>query len=276
MYILKKNFSFRVRLKAVLFFAFIILASFHVFSQGGGFNWSSDGNSYYRIINNDIVQFTLPSNNANILISKEQLTPKGSDSPLQISYFKFSNDEQKILLFTNTKKVWRLHTKGDYWVLNIATGLLQQLGKTLPESSLMFAKFSPDGTSVAYVSEENIYVEDLSTSKIKALTTDGTTTLINGTFDWAYEEEFACRDGFRWSPDSKSIAYWQIDASDIKKFYLINNTDSIYSQVIPIEYPKVGETPSSCKVGVVTVNDAKTTWMNIPGDPRQHYLVRME
>ena len=183
---------------------------------------------------------------------------------------------KKILLFTNTKKVWRLHTKGDYWVLNIATGLLQQLGKTLPESSLMFAKFSPDGTSVAYVSEENIYVEDLSTSKIKALTTDGTTTLINGTFDWAYEEEFACRDGFRWSPDSKSIAYWQIDASDIKKFYLINNTDSIYSQVIPIEYPKVGETPSSCKVGVVTVNDAKTTWMNIPGDPRQHYLVRME
>ena len=110
----------------------------------------------------------------------------------------------KVLLFTNTKQVWRINTKGDYWVLNIATGKLQQLGKTMPESSLMFAKLSPNGKLAAYVSDNNIYVEDLSTSSIKALTTDGTNTLINGTFDWVYEEEFYCRDGFRWSPDSKS------------------------------------------------------------------------
>ena len=140
----------------------------------------------------------------------------------------------------------------------------------------MFAKFSPDGNSVAYVSGNNIYVEDLTSSKIKPLTTDGSVTLINGTFDWAYEEEFACRDGFRWSPDSKKIAYWQIDASKIRKFFLINNTDSIYSRVIPIEYPKVGQNPSSCRVGVVNIADARTTWMNIPGDPVQHYIVRVE
>ncbi len=110
----------------------------------------------------------------------------------------------------------------------------------------------------------------------KPLTRDGSVTLINGTFDWAYEEEFACRDGFRWSPDSKKIAYWQIDASSIRKFYLINYTDSIYSRVIPIEYPKVGQKPSSCKVGVVTIADTSKTWMNIPGDPSQNYLVRVE
>jgi dipeptidyl-peptidase-4 len=150
------------------------------------------------------------------------------------------------------------------------------LGKTLPASSLMFAKFSPDGNSVAYVSGNNIYVEEPGTSQIKALTTNGSVTFINGTFDWVYEEEFACRDGFRWSPDSKKIAYWQIDASKIRKFYLINNTDSIYSRVIPIEYPKVGEKPSSCRVGVVTLADSKTTWLNIPGDPSQNYLVRVE
>ncbi len=140
----------------------------------------------------------------------------------------------------------------------------------------MFAKFSPDGNSVAYVSGNNIYVEDLASSKIKPLTNDGSVTLINGTFDWVYEEEFACRDGFRWSPDSKKIAYWQIDASHIRKFYLINNTDSIYSRIIPIEYPKVGQNPSSCRVGVVNIDDARTTWMNIPGDPVQNYLVRLE
>ena len=91
-----------------------------------------------------------------------------------------------------------------------------------------------------------------------SLTKDGTARLINGTFDWAYEEEFDCRDGFRWSADSKSIAYWQIDATKIKNFLLIDNTDSLYSFTIPVEYPKVGENPSACKIGVVNIATAKT------------------
>jgi len=140
----------------------------------------------------------------------------------------------------------------------------------------MFAKFSPNGKSIAYVSDNNIYVEEDASGIIKPLTTNGSVTLINGTFDWAYEEEFACRDGFRWSPDSKSIAYWQIDASEIKKFYMVNNTAAIYSQLVPLEYPKVGEKPSVCRVGVVNISNAKTKWMSIPGDPSQNYLVRME
>ena len=66
---------------------------------------------------------------------------------------------------------------------------------------------------------------------VKKLTEDnGTKKLINGTFDWVYEEEFVCRDGFRWSPDSKSIAYWQIDANQIRDYYMLNTTDSVYSQ----------------------------------------------
>ncbi|CAH8282625.1 dipeptidyl-peptidase-4 [Mariniflexile fucanivorans] len=268
-------FKFQIRLKSSLIFGLFIAISLQSFSQGG-FKWSKDGTSYYRIQSEGVVQYTLPNNDAKLLISREQLTPKNSNTPLSVNYFTFSQDEQKVLLFTNTKRVWRINTKGDYWVLNMATGALQQLGKSLPEASLMFAKISPDGKLAAYVSDNNIYVEDLGTSKIKALTTDGTKTLINGTFDWVYEEEFACRDGFRWSPDSKSIAYWQIDASNTKTFYMINNTDAIYSEVIPLEYPKVGEPPSACKVGVVNVDDAKTTWINIPGDARQNYLVRME
>ena len=268
-------FKFKRAFKSVLVVAFFVFISVKSYSQGS-FKWSNDGNSYYKIQSEGIVQYTLPTNDYKILFSKEQLTPAGSKTPLSVSYFDISDDEQKVLLFTNTKRVWRIHTRGDYWVLNIASGKLQQLGVNLPESSLMFAKLSPDGKQAAYVSGNNIYVEDLSSSKVKALTTDGTSTLINGTFDWVYEEEFYCRDGFRWSPDSKSIAYWQIDASKTKTFYMVNNTDSIYSKIIPIEYPKTGETPSACKVGVVTIDDAKTTWMQIPGDARQNYLVRME
>ncbi|MGZ0017714.1 DPP IV N-terminal domain-containing protein [Yeosuana sp. AK3] len=276
MYLFKTVFNVGLKQKSVFIFILFIFLYSQGFAQRGNLKWSNDGKSYYRIDNNNILQYTLPNNTSKVLISKEQLTPTNSKTPLKVSYFTFSKDEKKVLIFTNTKRVWRLNTKGDYWVLDLSKGSLVQLGIGLPESSLMFAKFSPDGSKVAYVGGNNIYVEELSDSTIKKLTNDGSTTLINGTFDWAYEEEFACRDGFRWSPDSKSIAYWQIDASTIKKFYMINNTDAIYSQLVPLEYPKVGETPSSCKVGVVTVKDAKTTWMDIPGDPQQHYIVRME
>jgi dipeptidyl-peptidase-4 len=257
----------------ILAFICFSLLSFNLEAQ---INWTNDGDSYYVLEKNQLVTYTLPKKDAKTVISKEQLTPEGKSEPIKVAYFSFSLDQTKVLLFTNTKKVWRLNTKGDYWVFDFTTNVLTQIGKTLPSSSLMFAKFSPDGKSIAYVSGNNLYNEDYSTGAIQPLTTDGTVSLINGTFDWAYEEEFACRDGFRWSPDSKSIAYWQIDASTIKKFYMINNTDSIYSQLIPLEYPKVGETPSACKVGVVKLSDAKTTWMNIPGDPSQNYLVRME
>ncbi|RYY35547.1 MAG: S9 family peptidase, partial [Sphingobacteriaceae bacterium] len=125
--------------------------------------------------------------------------------------------------------------------------------------------------------EHNIYLEDLTLNTIKALTTDGTQKLINGTFDWAYEEEFACRDGFRWSPDGQHIAYWQIDASKIKNYLMLNTTDSlVYSYVVPVEYPVAGEDPSSCKIGVVNVSSGITRWMDVPGDNVQHYIPRME
>jgi dipeptidyl-peptidase 4 len=150
------------------------------------------------------------------------------------------------------------------------------MGKTLPARSLMFAKFSPDGKAVAYVSEHNIYSEDISSGAITKLTKDGTRKLINGTFDWVYEEEFNCRDGFRWSPDGTMIAFWQVDATKIRDYYMLNTTDSNYSQVIPVEYPKVGEIPSAVKVGVVNINTKNIKWMDIAGDPQQNYIPRME
>lgn len=253
----------------------ICLFSFN-FNAESQVNWTINGDSYYKLENNQLLTYTLPNHIAKTVITRDQLTPYGKSKPLKVDHFSFSSDQQKVLLFTNSRKVWRLNTKGDYWVFNFKTNTLRQIGKSLIPSSLMFAKFSPDGKSIAYVSENNLYVEEDASGTIKPLTSNGTITLINGTFDWAYEEEFACRDGFRWSPDSKSIAYWQIDASEIKKFYMVNNTAAIYSQLVPLEYPKVGEKPSACKVGVVNISDAETRWMSIPGDPSQNYLVRME
>lgn len=270
---ISKSFIFNLRITRTLImigFLFLILKG------EAQVNWTNLGDSYFKMEKGQLVTYTLPNKIAETVISKEQLTPVGKSESIEVEHISFSLDQQKVLLFTNTKKVWRLNTKGDYWVFDLKTKTLTQIGKGLDPSSLMFAKFSPDGTTIAYVSESNLYSEDYATGRIRPLTTNGTVALINGTFDWAYEEEFACRDGFRWSPDSKSIAYWQINAGAIKKFYMINNTDSIYSQLVPLEYPKVGESPSACKIGVVSLSDTRTTWMNIPGDVSQNYLVRME
>ncbi|MFA5816467.1 MAG: S9 family peptidase, partial [Bacteroidales bacterium] len=193
-----------------------------------------------------------------------------------ISDYIWSDDATKLMIFTNTQRVWRYNTKGDYWVMDLKTRKLKLLGDGLKPASLMFAKFSPDGLYVAYVSELNIYVEHLEKGTVRPLTSDGVGPIVNGTFDWVYEEELDCRDGFRWSPDSKNIAFWQLDTEGIGTFYMINNLDSIYPKLIPIPYPKVGTTNPAAKVGVVSVLGGEPRYFNIPGDPRNHYLARME
>ena len=239
--------------------------------------WGADGNSYYKTENGGIVKYTLPQNNKSVILQKQYLTPAGKTVSLSVGNFIFSADEKKLLIYTNTKKVWRYNTRGDYWIYDFNNKTLKQLGATLPASSLMFAKFSPDASKVAYVSSYNIYVEDLATNAIKQLTFDGSRKFINGTFDWAYEEEFFCRDGFRWSPDSKRIAYWQINAKNVKDYLMINNTDSLYPFAVPVEYPVAGEAPSPFKIGVVNISGGATKWMNIPTDPvLQSYIPRME
>ncbi|WP_113652706.1 S9 family peptidase [Pedobacter namyangjuensis] len=245
-------------------------------AQRGGINWTKDGNGYYTNAGGEIVSITLPKNERKTVISRSLLTAPNTQNPIPVRSFQLTDDGTKALIYTNTKRVWRQDSRGDYWVADITNNKLTQIGKDKPASSLMFAKFSPDGSKVAYVSGHNVYVEDLATGIAKALTTNGTDRMINGTFDWVYEEEFGCLDGFRWSPDGKSIAYWQIDATKIKNFLMINNTDSIYAFNVPVEYPKVGQDPSACKIGVVDIATAKTNWLAVPGDNVQNYIPRMQ
>ncbi len=225
---------------------------------------------------NEIILYDIISGSKKVLVSAKQLIPNGLVNPLSIYNYTWSNDNKNLLIYTNTKKVWRQNTKGDYWVLNIASGMLSQIGKTLPSASLMFAKFSPNGKEIAYVSNLNIYKENLATHAITQISFDGGGDIINGTFDWVYEEELDDRDGFRWSSDSKEIAYWQSNTKGVGTFYLINNVDSNYSKPIPLPYPKVGTANSAVKLGVVSANGGKTRWLNLPGDPRNNYIARMD
>jgi dipeptidyl-peptidase 4 len=224
----------------------------------------------------ELARFNARTGARDVLVPSTSLTPNGASAPLEVEDYFWSPDHKRLLIFTASERVWRENTRGDYWVLDLASQQLRKLGGDAPTSTLMFAKFSPDGDRVAYVRQNDLYVEDVAGGAITRLTRDGSRTIINGTFDWVYEEELNLRDGFRWSPDGKSIAYWQLDASGVKDYDLINDTDSLYSFVNPVQYPKAGTTNSAGRIGVVAATGGATTWLAIDGDPRNQYLARMD
>ncbi len=248
----------------------------------GPVRWMKDNSGYSTLEGTkksggkEIVRYDAATGARTVLVTAKQLTPAKATEPLGIDDYEWSEDNSKMLIFTNTKKVWRYNTRGDYWVLNLKSGELKQLGKSLETSSLMFAKFSPDGSRVGYVSKQNIFVENLATNKVTQITADGGGNIINGTFDWVYEEELDCRDGFRWSPDGETIAFWRSDTKDIGTFYMIDNVSGIYSKPIPLPYPKVGTKLSAVKVGVVSAKGGKAKWFDLPGDSANNYIARMD
>ena len=277
--------------------------------RGAYFRWLDDGSGYTileprntekvavtddnpGVKGNDIVFYDVAGENRRVLVAFERLTPTNTDEPLAIDDYSWSKDGKWVLIYSNSKKVWRSNSRGDYWLLNLETNALRQIGPqaTLSisyegdemrpedeEAQLMFAKFSPDSTQIAYVYKNNIYAEtvDDGNSQISQLTTDGNEVVINGNFDWVYEEEFVIADGFRWSPDSQKIAYWQFDTSGVRVFHMIDNTSNLYPEIISFPYPKAGETNSAVRVGVVNVNSKTTSWAELEGDNRDRYIPRI-
>ena len=252
-------------------------------ARGPSLRWLEDGSTYTTLEESpefeehyDIVRHRADDGGMEILVPASRLIPEGAEEPLAIDDYIWSDGGDKLLVFTNTRRVWRHNTRGDYWVLDLESGELSKLGGEAEEATLMFAKFSPDATRVAYVRERDIYVESLVDGTITRLTTAEAEHIVNGTSDWVHEEELGLRDGFRWSPDGRRIAYWNFDTSGIETFYLINNTDELYPKLTGIPYPKAGTTNSATRIGIVSADGGETTWMEESDDPREHYLARME
>ncbi len=250
----------------------------------GPARWLEDGSGYTTLESSEeieeakeIVRYDPSTGRRSVLVPATSLVPAEGEEPLEIDDYLWSEDGRRLLIFTNTKKVWRRNTRGDYWLLDIGSAKLQQLGGETGESSMMFAKLSPDGRKVAWVDfdQKDLFVQDLESLEVRQLTNDPGEYIINGTSDWVYEEEFDLRDGFRWSPDSRHIAYWQFDSEGVGTFNLINNTDTLYPALTPIPYPKVGTTNSACRVGVIPASGGETIWFEPEGDPRQNYIPKM-
>jgi dipeptidyl-peptidase-4 len=264
--------------------------------RGGA--WLGNGDFYLAIENSkdtpggtDIVRYAASTGARDIYIAASKMIPSGAKTPLNVESYKFSADGKRVLIFTNSKTVWRQNTRGDYWLLDLSAGNLKKLGGDAPESSLMFAKFSPDGTKVGYVSRNNVYADDLTSGKITQLTHDGAENIINGTSDWVNEEEFAIRDGFSWSPDSKKIAFWQFNTTGMKNYTLIYDLSAPrgeivtgvpypelgpYPQTMLYQYPLAGSQNSGVRVGTVNATGGNVVWMQTSGDLHNFYIPQMQ
>lgn len=245
--------------------------------------WSKRGGYYFTLDaphdgkqGKDLVMNDAATGEKTVLASAKTLTPEGEKTPLSIDSYDFSADEAQVLLFTNTEKVWRKNTRGDYWVLELATKKLRKLGGKAAPSTMMFAKFSPNGTQVAFVRKNNLYVQSLADLKMVALTKDSSNSIINGTSDWVNEEELNLRDAFRWSPAGKQILFWQFDTKGVKRFWLMNQADSKTQAFTTFPYPTAGEKNSATRLGIISSGGGETKWLEIAGDPREHYLPKAE
>ena len=245
--------------------------------------WLHGGDSYTTVEKSDevkggfdIVQHDPATGAQSVLVAAELLIPEGTNEAIEIKDYSWSDDGRYALIATNTVKFRRKEPLADYWLLNLDDGELRQVGKGKKRSKLMYAKFSPDSTAIAYMYLNNLYVESIDGKTTRQLTTDGSELIVNGTGDWVNEEEFSLRDGFKWSPDSQRLCYWRFDTEGVGTFYMMKNTGDVYSRPIPLQYPKAGTTNSAVRVGVVDVVTAKTVWMQLDGDPRQHYVPEMD
>jgi dipeptidyl-peptidase-4 len=236
--------------------------------------WLKDGQRYTFVGDDgDLMVEDAATGRREVLVAASALVPQGAQRPIDIEDYQWSDDERKLLVFTNSQRVWRENTRGKFYVWDLDRRVLSPI--STQNGWQMFAKLSPDGSKVGFVRDNDLYVSDLATGRETRLTQDGGEQIINGTFDWVYEEELGLQDGWRWSPDGQRIAFWRIDQSPVRTFYMIQETDSLYSQPVALRYPKAGTPNPIAKIGVVSINGGATTWMDT-GTNTEVLLARME
>jgi dipeptidyl-peptidase-4 len=229
-------------------------------SRVDGFRSMKDGNHFTRFA-------LIDGYKAIVKYSFEEITAEGerilegkdlsyAGKVLKPDSYEFNDDETKILLTTNRTKRYRRSYFAEYFLYDLEKKELQPLDPNHVPQTL--ATYSPDGKKVAYIHKNNIYVKDLESGKVKALTEDGEENkIINGTTDWVYEEEFAYTKAYEWSPDSENIAFLRFDESKVKEFTMMYY-NNLYPNAYTFKYPKTGEDNSKVCLKVATVKNGKS------------------
>lgn len=200
------------------------------------------------------------------------LTTLNLKSPVNFSAYEFSADESKILLTTERENIYRHSYKAAYYIYDIKNNLMQPLSSN---GKQQLACFSPDGSKIAFVRDNNLFVTTLETGEEQQISKDGElNNIINGAPDWVYEEEFGFSRAFAWSPDSKRIAYYRFDESRVKEFNMTMYED-LYPDWYRFKYPKAGEENSVVEIYVSNIQNDKIVKMDIGNNPDQ-YIPRIK
>jgi dipeptidyl-peptidase 4 len=238
-----------------------ILKAGQLNGQGGpaNVNWIKDGNQFSFIKSPKQINSFDPSTLAEeVLFENIDLKFPDTKEPFAYSQFEWTKDFKYLLFQTRFKPVWRHSGNSDYFLYSLADKSLR-----LVASNAYTAQVSPDGKSVAYERDGNLYVLDLASKKTKTLTRDGAKAIYNGRFGWVYEEEFGLVRAWEWSPDSRSIAFWRVDETAIP-IYQYSDLNGMHPEYTKIPYPRVGDPVPNVKIGTADLATGKTIWANIP------------
>ncbi|MBI3587236.1 MAG: alpha/beta fold hydrolase [Ignavibacteriales bacterium] len=209
-----------------------------------------------------------------MIVDAKSLVLNAGDPPFRFTTYQWSPDERQILFVSappERQYLSRLTPAGNLFLYELSTKAFRRLTNTdVPQYN---QKFSPDGKKLGFVRSNNIYILDLSTGQETQLTSDGMEHIINGRFDWVYEEELGISDGWQWSPDGKMIAYWQLDENRVPEFHLMDFM-TMRADVTTMRYPKAGDPNSTVKIGVLNVETKKTVWMDL-GTNDDIYIARI-
>ncbi|MBN2426265.1 MAG: S9 family peptidase [Calditrichaceae bacterium] len=200
-----------------------------------------------------------------------KLIPSGKDKAIEIDDYSFTKSGKGLLIKTDSKRIWRRYSEAAFYLYSLSDGKLQVIHED--KKRVRHAKMTPDESHAAYAYENNIYLVNLDHNTTKQITYDGNDDIINGQFDWVYEEEFGQDDGWRWSPDGKKIAFWRLDQTQVPQFSWMEY-DSLYGKVRTIHYPKAGEKNSLVQIGIYHLDNGKTIWADI-GDDEDIYIPRI-
>ena len=205
----------------------------------------------------------------NILFSMDELP---ADKRTSVDDYSLSTDENKILLTTNTSPMYRHSFEAGFLVYDLVNKTITPL---LDTGKQQLATFSPDGMKVAFVKNNNLFFKDLANDSVFQVTTDGKlNAIINGAPDWVYEEEFGFSQAYCWSPDSRKIAFYRFDESQVKEFDMAVYGD-LYPAIKRFKYPKAGEANSTVTIHVYDISSQKNMTMEAGSEPDQ-YIPRIK
>lgn len=242
-----------------------------LFSAKGvsGLRSMNDGENYTIQKDGKIIKFNYKTGQEVEVIFDAAKMPE----KFNFSGYTFSGDEKQIMFSTEIEPIYRHSNRASNYIYNIDT---KQLVKLSNDGKQQVATFSPDGTKVAYVRDNNLYWYDVATAKTTQITSDGRFNyILNGIPDWVYEEEYGFARAFEWAPSSDAIAYYRTDEERVKEYHMNMFNNKLYPTVYSFKYPKAGEQNSLVTINVYNLNSQKTTKMDI-GKETDIYIPRIK